>query len=224
MPVRSSSERSGPRRASGARCDRRAVRAVALESDWDDLTLVRLHAERASSSARHGSAAPGSTSTIEPIPGGCVLRDRVRFEPRLPVPARALLPLYRTVFRHRHRRLRRPVRGTPRIGGVIATADYELLTEAAGLVDRSDRAVLELTGRRERRVPPGPGDERRGGARARAAAATRRCSTTRASSAPTCACCAGEDWVWSTRARRRRGAAAQRSRRTAWAATSRSRT
>jgi ligand-binding SRPBCC domain-containing protein len=45
--------------------------------------------------------------------GGCVLQDRVRFEPRLPLPGPMLLPLYRTVFRHRHRRLRR------HFGGVL---------------------------------------------------------------------------------------------------------
>ena len=39
--------------------------------------------------------------------GGCLIRDRVRFEPRLPLPGRWLLPLYRTVFAHRHRRLRK---------------------------------------------------------------------------------------------------------------------
>jgi ligand-binding SRPBCC domain-containing protein len=44
--------------------------------------------------------------SVEPVPGGCVVRDRIGVEPRLPLPARALLPLYRTVFRHRHRRLR----------------------------------------------------------------------------------------------------------------------
>jgi folate-binding protein YgfZ len=40
----------------------------------------------------------------------------------------------------------RRCRGTPIIGRVIATADYELLREDAGLVDRSDRAKLRLTG------------------------------------------------------------------------------
>jgi tRNA-modifying protein YgfZ len=34
----------------------------------------------------------------------------------------------------------------PTLAGVIATADYELLTEAAGLVDRSERFKLELAG------------------------------------------------------------------------------
>ena len=115
------------------------------------------------------ACASGSTSARSsppPAAAACV-RDRVRFEPRLPLPARALLPLYRTVFRHRHRRLRRHVRGPPRIGGVIATADYELVTEAAGLVDRSDRDQAAAARRRRDRLPPGTGHQRRGGARPR---------------------------------------------------------
>ncbi len=77
--------------------------------DWDDLTLERLdppngfHERSSLASMRVWE----HERWIEPVPGGgCVLRDRVSFEPRLPLPARALLPLYRTVFRHRHRRLR----------------------------------------------------------------------------------------------------------------------
>ena len=82
--------------------------------DWDDLTLERLDPpggflERSSMLSmrtwEHERA-------LEPVAGGgCVLRDRISFEPRLPLPARALLPLYRTVFRHRHRGLRRQFGG-----------------------------------------------------------------------------------------------------------------
>jgi ligand-binding SRPBCC domain-containing protein len=42
-----------------------------------------------------------------------VITDRVAWEPRLPVPARALRPLFRAIFRHRHRRLRRRFGGDP---------------------------------------------------------------------------------------------------------------
>ena len=78
--------------------------------DWDDLVLERL--DPPSGFLERSSMLSMRTweheRTLEPTPdGGCVVRDRVRFEPRLPVPARALLPLYKTVFRHRHRRLRR---------------------------------------------------------------------------------------------------------------------
>ncbi|WP_284616715.1 hypothetical protein [Aquabacterium humicola] len=40
-------------------------------------------------------------------PRGCVLTDRVTVESRLPGLAWLLLPVYRAVFAHRHRRLRR---------------------------------------------------------------------------------------------------------------------
>jgi len=78
--------------------------------DWDDLVLERL--DPPSGFLERSTMLSMRTweheRTLEPTPdGGCVVRDRVRFEPRLPVPARALLPLYKTVFRHRHRRLRR---------------------------------------------------------------------------------------------------------------------
>jgi ligand-binding SRPBCC domain-containing protein len=45
--------------------------------------------------------------TIEAREGGCELRDRVAWEPRLPLPGALLRPLIAAVFRHRHRRLRR---------------------------------------------------------------------------------------------------------------------
>ena len=38
------------------------------------------------------------------------------------------------------------IRLRPRIEGVIATADYELLTKDAGIVERADRTVIELSG------------------------------------------------------------------------------
>ena len=161
--------------------------------DWDDLTLERLdppngfHERSSLASMRVWE----HERWIEPVPGGgCVLRDRVSFEPRLAAaracPA-AALP---------HRLPAPPppapgtVRGPPRIGVVIATSDYELVTEAAGLVDRSERAQGRAARRRADRLPPGPGHQRRGGARPRRAAATPRCSTTRASCAPTCGSCA----------------------------------
>jgi ligand-binding SRPBCC domain-containing protein len=77
--------------------------------DWDDLTLERLEApsgflERSSMLSMRSWE---HERTLEPVAGGgCVLRDRVRFESRALLPARALLPVYRRVFRHRHRRLR----------------------------------------------------------------------------------------------------------------------
>jgi hypothetical protein len=45
--------------------------------------------------------------TIELDSGGCVITDRIRYQPRLPVPDLFLQGLYRAVFAHRHRRLRK---------------------------------------------------------------------------------------------------------------------
>ncbi len=53
--------------------------------------------------------------TIEPRGEGCTIADRLAWEPRLPLPGRALRPLVAGVFRHRHRELRR------RFGGETTT-------------------------------------------------------------------------------------------------------
>lgn len=45
--------------------------------------------------------------TIVPVPGGCKLSDRVAVEGRVPWLTAALVPVYRMVFRHRHRKLRK---------------------------------------------------------------------------------------------------------------------
>jgi hypothetical protein len=45
--------------------------------------------------------------TIEPESGGCLVTDRVAWEPRLPLPGAVARPLFAAFFRHRHRRLRR---------------------------------------------------------------------------------------------------------------------
>ena len=80
-----------------------------LPVDYDDITLARLDPphgflERSSMlSQRHWE----HERTIEPAPGGCTITDRVRYHPRLPVPDVFLRRLYRAVFAHRHRRLRK---------------------------------------------------------------------------------------------------------------------
>ena len=43
---------------------------------------------------------------VEPAEGGSRVTDRIRMEPRLGLPGAPLRPLFRAVFRHRHRRLR----------------------------------------------------------------------------------------------------------------------
>ncbi len=76
--------------------------------DWDDLTLERLEAP----SGFHELSSMGSMRvweherTLEPVPGGCRVTDRVAFLPRVPFPAVWARPLFRAVFGHRHRRLR----------------------------------------------------------------------------------------------------------------------
>jgi ligand-binding SRPBCC domain-containing protein len=84
--------------------------------DWDDLMLVSLDPPNGflERSSMLSMRTWEHERTLAPTgDGGCVLQDRVRFEPRLPLPGPMLLPLYRTVFRHRHRRLRR------HFGGVL---------------------------------------------------------------------------------------------------------
>ena len=91
----------------------------ALPVDYDDITLVRLDPPRGflERSAMLSQRVWEHERTIEPADGGCVLTDRISYEPRLPLPERALRPLYRFVFRHRHGRLRRTFGGHDAVAG-----------------------------------------------------------------------------------------------------------
>ena len=51
--------------------------------------------------------------TIQAVDGGAVVTDAVAWEPRLPLPGAAMRPVFRAIFGHRHRRLRRRFGGTP---------------------------------------------------------------------------------------------------------------
>lgn len=85
--------------------------------DYDDITLVRLEPGKGflERSAMLSQSVWEHERTIEPRgPDACNLTDRVRFEPRLPIPSALLRPLFRAVFRHRHQRLR------AHFGGVAA--------------------------------------------------------------------------------------------------------
>jgi ligand-binding SRPBCC domain-containing protein len=80
-----------------------------LPFDWDDLVIVRLDPpggflERSSMLSMRLWEHERTLETAGP---GCRVRDRVRFEPRLRLQGRLLLPLVRAIFHHRHRRLRR---------------------------------------------------------------------------------------------------------------------
>jgi ligand-binding SRPBCC domain-containing protein len=80
-----------------------------LPVDYDDITLVRLDppAGFLERSRMLSQRVWEHERTLEQVPEGCVLSDRVSYEPRLAVPDRILRALYGAVFRHRHRRLRR---------------------------------------------------------------------------------------------------------------------
>jgi hypothetical protein len=85
--------------------------------DYDEITLVRLEEGRGflERSQMLTQRTWEHERTLEPTEeNGCLLTDRVRWEPRLGLPGAPLRPLFRAVFRHRHSRLRR------RFGGVAA--------------------------------------------------------------------------------------------------------
>ena len=85
--------------------------------DYDEITLVRLEEGRGflERSQMLTQRAWEHERTLEPTEeNGCLLTDRVRWEPRLGLPGAPLRPLFRAIFRHRHSRLRR------RFGGVAA--------------------------------------------------------------------------------------------------------
>lgn len=80
-----------------------------LPVDYDDITLERLDPplsflERSTMLSQREWE---HERTIEKTPGGSTLTDRIRYQPRLPIPDLLLRPLYTAIFKHRHRRLRR---------------------------------------------------------------------------------------------------------------------
>jgi ligand-binding SRPBCC domain-containing protein len=86
-----------------------------LPIDYDEINLIRLEPEKGflERSKMLSQSVWEHERTIEPDgENGSLISDRVRFEPRLGALARPLLPVFRTVFRHRHRRLRKHFGGT----------------------------------------------------------------------------------------------------------------
>ncbi len=77
--------------------------------DYDDLTLVEFEAGRRflERSPMLSQRSWEHERVIEPAPGGCVLRDRVSFEPRIRWLGHLQLPVFRMVFANRHRQLKR---------------------------------------------------------------------------------------------------------------------
>lgn len=87
-----------------------------LPFDYDDLCLVRLEPERGfleRSRMLSQRVWEHERSLVPADDGTCLLTDRVRWEPRLPVPGRSLRPIISWFFRHRHRRLHRHFGGVP---------------------------------------------------------------------------------------------------------------
>jgi hypothetical protein len=87
-----------------------------LPIDYDDITLERFDPGRGflEQSRMLSQRRWEHERTVEPeASGGCILTDTVRWEPRLPLPDFLLRPLFRSIFRYRHRRLRRRYGGRP---------------------------------------------------------------------------------------------------------------
>jgi hypothetical protein len=78
--------------------------------DYDDLTIVRIEPQRSflERSSMLSMRLWEHERTLAPSDEGrrCQITDRVAWEPRLPLPGTLFRPLVRTIFRHRHRRLR----------------------------------------------------------------------------------------------------------------------
>ena len=81
-----------------------------LPVDYDDLTLVSVDPPRGfhERSSMLTQRVWEHRRTIEPLgDGACRVTDRLTFEPRLKLPPQLFAPVFRLVFRWRHRRLRR---------------------------------------------------------------------------------------------------------------------
>src|SRR4051812_11630857 len=79
-----------------------------LPVDYDDLGLERIEPGRGflERSTMLSQRLWEHERTVEPDDGGCIVSDRIAWEPRLPLPGAALRPLFGAFFRHRHSRLR----------------------------------------------------------------------------------------------------------------------
>ncbi|HXC53232.1 MAG TPA: hypothetical protein VN634_20255 [Candidatus Limnocylindrales bacterium] len=77
--------------------------------DYDDLVLVELESGRRflERSSMLTQRVWEHERIVEPAPIGCTLRDRIRFEPRIPILGHIEKPIYELVFANRHRQLRK---------------------------------------------------------------------------------------------------------------------
>jgi hypothetical protein len=86
-----------------------------LPFDYDEITLVRLEEGRGflERSRMLSQRLWEHERTLEPTgDGGCLITDRLRWQPRLGLPGAPLRPLFRAILRHRHRRLRQRFGGS----------------------------------------------------------------------------------------------------------------
>jgi ligand-binding SRPBCC domain-containing protein len=84
--------------------------------DYDDLTLAELDPNRGflERSQMLSQRSWEHERTLEPTgEGGCLIADRVRWQPRLGLPGTPLRPVIGWFFRHRHKRLQRHFGGRP---------------------------------------------------------------------------------------------------------------
>jgi ligand-binding SRPBCC domain-containing protein len=86
-----------------------------LPFDYDDVCLARLEPGRGflERSKMLSQQSWEHERTLEPDGDGCLVTDRVRWQPRLGLPGRPLRPVVGWFFRHRHARLRLRFGGTP---------------------------------------------------------------------------------------------------------------
>jgi len=78
-----------------------------LPFDYDDVCLARLEPGRGflERSKMLSQRSWEHERTLEPTDGGCLVTDRVCWQPRLGLPGRLLRPVIGWFFRHRHKRL-----------------------------------------------------------------------------------------------------------------------
>ncbi|MBJ7348297.1 MAG: hypothetical protein JHC87_06985 [Thermoleophilaceae bacterium] len=77
--------------------------------DYDDLVLVSIdegHGFHEKSKLMTQRRWEHERTITSMKAGGCVISDRLTFEPRLPLPGKLFAPIISAVFAHRHRRLR----------------------------------------------------------------------------------------------------------------------
>lgn len=77
--------------------------------DYDEVCLTRLEPGRGflERSKMLSQRVWEHERTIEPVEDGCLVTDRVSWQPRFGLPGAPLRPVIAWFFRHRHRRLRR---------------------------------------------------------------------------------------------------------------------